>query len=117
MSEFENYWPAAWQVDGLIVKAPVHRPIKQRSVKRDKSWKVVLTTSVLSIGMAVLNFSIPTGALVVSSTRIESAEGHRYARSSSSEVPPGYWPRLVAALRSAPTLPDDNSSNDPEPLV
>lgn len=32
-------------------------------------------------------------------------------------VPPGYWDSLTEAMRHLPKLPDQDKSNDPEPLV
>jgi hypothetical protein len=119
MNDFENFVPGEWRIDGVMIKTPPHQPkAYQQSARRSLSWKTVLTASVFSIGAVVLYFHVPAEALGVSSViKTVSAGSHIHARSASYEVPVGYWPRLVALLRVAPVLPDDDSSNEPEPLV
>lgn len=119
MSEFENFVPGDWRIDGVMVKTPVRQPkTHQRSGRRERSWKLVLTASVFSVGAAVSYFQVPAEALGVSSfIKAPRAGWHDYATSTGYEVPDGYWPRLVALLRAAPVLPDDDSANEPEPLV
>lgn len=119
MNEFENFVPGEWRIDGVMIKAPLHQPkTHQRWAKRGMSWKTVLTASVFSVGAAVLYFQVPAEALGVSSViKTVRAGGHGHARSAGSEVPVGYWPKVVALLRAAPALPDDDSVNEPEPLV
>lgn len=35
----------------------------------------------------------------------------------SDDVPEGYWERLIEAMRRAPKLPDQDTTNDPPPIL
>jgi hypothetical protein len=117
MSQFDSYRPEAWQNDGLTVSAPVHALTTQVTRKRNKKWTVVLTATVISFGAtAILSFPFPTVAVKASSVfKVMAGVGDRDM--VGSDVPIGYWPRLVSTLRNAPTLPDDSSVSDPDPIV
>ncbi len=119
MNEFENFVPGEWRIDGVMVKAPPHQPKTHKKwVRRGVGWKTVLTASMFSVGAAVSYFHVPSVALGVSSViKTVRAGWDNHVPSMGNEVPVGYWPRLVAVLRAAPALPDDDSVNEPEPLV
>lgn len=117
MSQFDSYRPEAWQEDGLTVRAPTRAPMPQVSPKRNKRWTVVLTATVISFSAAVvLSFPFPTIAVKASSLlKVTAVGGDRHV--GDSDVPTGYWPRLVTVLKNAPALPDDSSISDPDPIV
>lgn len=55
-------------------------------------------------------------------TRLGEFETFNHAKQAAEDyvddnVPEGYWDRLEKALRRAPTLPDEDTENDPEPLI
>jgi hypothetical protein len=117
MNQFDSYRPEAWQDDGLTVRAPVHVLMPQTASKRNKKWMVTLTATVVSFGAAAaFNFSFPAAAVKASNfLMVTAVGGGRYT--ADSDVPVGYWPRLVTVLRNAPVLPDDSSVSDPDPIV
>jgi len=117
MNQFDSYLPAAWQHDGLTIRPPVHSLPLQTSSKRSINWKVLLTTTIISVSAAaVLSFSFPAAAMKASEFQIVTTAGEG-RNAVNSEVPFGYWPRLVTELRNAPTLPDDLTFSDPDPIV
>ena len=117
MNQFDSYRPEAWQDDGLIVRAPVHVLMARVAPRRNSKWTVTLTATVVSFGAAAaLTFSFPPAAVGASNfSMVTAANGDRYA--ANSDVPAGYWPRLVTVLRNAPVLLDDPSYSDPDPIV
>lgn len=117
MSQFDSYRPEAWQKDGLTVRAPTRASTPQVAPKRNNRWTVVLTATVISFSAAVaLSIPFPTIAVKASSLlKVTATGGDRHV--SGSDVPAGYWPRLVTALKNAPALRDDSSVSDPDPIV
>lgn len=119
MNQFDKYRPETWQNDGLTVKAPVDVLMPQVAPDRGSNirWIVTLTATVVSFGAAAaLSLSFPAATVEASNfSMVTAANGDRHT--ANSDVPVGYWPRLVTVLRNAPVLPDDPSYSDPDPIV
>lgn len=119
MNQFDRYRPETWQNDGLTIKAPVNVLMSRASPGRGSNirWMVTLTATVFSFGTAAaLSLAFPAAAVETNNfSMVTAANGDRHT--ADSDVPAGYWPRLVAVLRNAPALPDDSSISDPDPIV
>lgn len=117
MTEFENYMPGAWQVDGLTVGPRPRHVSTQQAASRKNGAKIALSAFVLSMSIVVVNVLILGGsANTIGSFNTTSRAINSAVSTRGLDVPDGYWPRLVSALRAAPPLTDDASANDPEPL-
>lgn len=118
MNQFANYMPNAWQVEGMTVKSVPTSRERKNSQKLNRSWKVTLVACAFAAGLSYLDMPVQAGGVRVSGP-ITTATSHitRAPGYMTSDVPPGYFPKLVSILRTAPQISDDGSIDDPEPIV
>lgn len=114
---FDPYVLETWSENGLIVAVPVHQDKKKERPVPATKFRSVVTASVLAIGMALTSLSFVPGEVAIGGLVKSDTNGNRAGRGVDEEVAPGYWPKLVALVRNAPSLPDEDTANDPAPLV
>lgn len=115
---FDPYLPETWLADGLTVRVPAQKVIKRRTEKPGKGWKSVLTASIFSIGMTLLNVTFSAGDVRAGGAAFAiPGKDDNMRVSSEPEVKPGHWLKLVTLLRASPSLPEEDTANDPAPLA
>lgn len=117
MIEFDRYVPATWLDEGLAVPAPERsdeEAATRAPIRGFRMLRSTLTASVVAVGMALTD--VPFVALGIGVAAEIQVTEPLSQPSAESDVPPGYWPKLVTLLRNAPQLPADDTSKDPDPL-
>lgn len=119
MNEFHNYLPNAWQVDGLTIVSKGTHVKKHGLVRLNHGIKgVVVAAFVFSAAISALSIQMATSALQTNNAISTASRGLLTVPNAvESEVPVGYWPKMLSALRAAPILQEDFSIDDPPPLV
>jgi hypothetical protein len=114
MIVFDRYLPETWVEQGLTLSIH-HDPSEAESatVPTGKLRRFA-KASVFAIGMALT--SLPFSADVVIGGNIKALSASAFT-AVPGDVTPGYWGKMAEVLRIVPTLPADDMSNDPLPLV
>jgi len=117
MIGFDAYNPVKWVDDVMTVHVEPRRTGRALNTKRPAgSWRAILHASFVGLGMFAMSLSISDASIATGATAVlERAIGG--VASSGSEVPPGYWERLLARLQSARPLSEESLSDDPDPLA
>jgi hypothetical protein len=136
-SEFETFEPAAWQEDGIL-KPPPSRT-RRTSIPHLDRFRAGIKTAITAAAVSSVMFGSSAVGLSVRSApsaqvhcatlveRIEtaSAETLRFSRTKSDEAArtssdspdTAYWAKLIGRMKMWKHLPDDDPSDDIDPLV
>jgi len=112
MSGFESYLPVNWLEDGLVIASPIHKakPVKSARPARVGA-RMAFSAIALAIGLTAVE--MPLAAEPSGVSNIRAFELTEAARNDDQIAPPGYWEKLIAAMRQAPRLPDQSNEYDP----
>jgi hypothetical protein len=116
--EFAQYQPAEWVANGLLTTFARKAHEVPKRLARVGKWSVgaaVIAFALNAVAEAPSFVKLPTqvveiDALVIGSTRTR-------LRPEDHLVPPGYWEKLGAAIRSVERLPAQDLSRDPPVMV
>jgi hypothetical protein len=117
MIGFDAYNPVKWVDDVMTIHVETRTTGRASNAKRPAgSWKAVLHASFVGLGMFAMSLSISEANIATGATAVlqRSIGG---ISSAGSEVPEGYWERLLARLQSARPLSEESLPDDPDPLA
>ena len=112
MIEFNSLFVSTWHDRGVLHAAPsMALPKTRRSI----TTKVSAALSAFAVGVALSATSLPafSGTALLGVRVADRATSAR----ERAEVPPGYYPALVRAVKQAKQLPDAKEEPFPDPGI
>jgi hypothetical protein len=114
MGDFDTFVPALWSRDGVTVAASAGRHQRKLTVEKRASWAAVVAAGAMAICVSAT--AAPLNAAIGVNFKGPRATSSGERSSFSAEVPHGYWRALSSAIRDLPSVPDQDTENDP-PLL